>query len=295
MAETIDICVCTYRRPQVVDTIASIAAQRLPPGIALRLVVADNEAEPAARDAVSAAAAAAGLALTYVHAPAGNISLARNACLDAATNDWIAFIDDDESAASDWLARLLDRRGGVEIVFGVSQAIYPSQAPAWIVSGDFHSNRLGPRDGAHNGYTCNVLLDRRFFARNAIRFDPALGRTGGEDTAFFLQAKRAGARFAYAPDAVVSEPVPLRRATFKWLWQRRFRSGQTDFQLRRQAGERVARRGVLAIPKIGYCMARAALAAPRPGRAAEHLLRGALHVGYLTSLFGRRTYEEYRS
>jgi hypothetical protein len=37
----------------------------------------------------------------YVHAPARNISIARNACLDAADAPLIAFIDDDETATGE--------------------------------------------------------------------------------------------------------------------------------------------------------------------------------------------------
>lgn len=294
MDEIIDICICTFRRPQVTETIASIAAQRLPAGIALRLVVADNEPEPNARPAVETAAASHGLPLVYVHAPAGNISIARNACLDAARSDWIAFIDDDESAEPDWIEKLLAHRDSAEIVFGVSRAVFDPGTPRWIVVGDFHSNRMGPRDGAHNGYTCNVLIDRRFIDRHGLRFDRALGKTGGEDTLFFDQAFAAGARFAYAPDAVVSEPIPSHRATFGWLGRRRYRSGQVDYLLRKRAGRDVRRRGAMAIGKIGYCLVRAAVAVPRREEAARHVLRGMLHVGFLASLMGRGIYEEYR-
>jgi succinoglycan biosynthesis protein ExoM len=294
VTETIDICICTFKRPQIAETIASIGAQQLPPDIRLRLVVADNEPLPAARDTAERAAQAANLPLTYVHAPAANISIARNACLDAASSDWGAFVDDDECARPDWIARLLAHREGVDVVFGISQAVYPEGAPSWLSAGDFHSNRIGPRDQIHNGYTCNVLLRRRFFADKAIRFDLAMGKSGGEDTVFFDSARIAGARFAYAPDAVVTEAIPAHRATLNWLLKRRFRAGQTDFDLRRRRGSGVALQGVAAVAKVAYCFGRAGLAIPRPHRAAGHLLRGTLHVGYLASLFGKSIYEEYK-
>ena len=57
---------------------------------------------------VEASAERNSLQITYVHAPARNISRARNACLALATAPLIAFIDDDEVASPQWLAALMD-------------------------------------------------------------------------------------------------------------------------------------------------------------------------------------------
>ena len=106
-AQLVTIGICTYRRASVVDTIVSLAAQILPPKTSLRVVVADNDSEPEARDRVFAAAAEWAVDVTYIHAPARNICIARNACLEAATGDWVAFLDDDETASPGWLGALL--------------------------------------------------------------------------------------------------------------------------------------------------------------------------------------------
>src|SRR3954453_12409000 len=120
MTASVDVGVCTFRRPAVADTLASLASQVLPQGVSLRVIVADNDAEPEARTRVLTAAEAHGLDVVYRHAPARNISLARNACLDAATAEWIAFLDDDETASPGWLAALLAEAqvGGWDAVLG---------------------------------------------------------------------------------------------------------------------------------------------------------------------------------
>jgi succinoglycan biosynthesis protein ExoM len=291
--EAIDVCVCTFRRPSIAETIASVARQQLPAGTRLRLIVADNDEEPAAREMIEQAGRDAGVELHYVHAPARNISIARNACLDAATADWLAFIDDDETAPPDWLARLIARSEGVEVVFGVSEARFVPGTPDWIRQGDFHSNRLSDRDGAHNGYTCNVLIDRRFALRHKIRFDHKLGQIGGEDTLFFREMLDAGARFAYAPDAVVHEPIPAQRSNLAWLARRRYRAGQIHWLLLR----RERKSGVAVVPvaaaKLGYCMGRALISLPRPVSSAGHFLRGMLHAGVIASALGAGLYKEY--
>lgn len=291
----LDICICTFRRPSLDAALASIAAQRLPEGVRVRVIVADNDAHPVRRDAIIATGVRLDLDLLYVHAPAHNISVARNACLDAAEADWIAFIDDDEQALPDWVACLLGARDGAQVVFGVSRALYSDPAiPRWVRRGDFHSNRIAGNDAPHNGYTANVLIDRRFVIAHGLRFDPALGQTGGEDSLFFRQAFEAGARFGYAPDAVVTEETPRARATLGWLARRRFRSGQIHWMLARRFNDAAPWRiATAALAKLGWCLLRAALSAVRRETAAAWLLRGMLHAGVLASALGARAYREY--
>ena len=65
----------------------------------MRLVIADNDDTDSAREVVAQAAQTAPFPCHYIHAPARNISLARNACLDAATarQGLIVSLDDDET------------------------------------------------------------------------------------------------------------------------------------------------------------------------------------------------------
>ena len=89
---TIDICVCTYRRPSIEDTLRSLDRQTLPDGVSARAIVIDNDETPSARDRVEAVAANLSMPVKYIHAPANNISIARNAGLDAATAQPSPFI-----------------------------------------------------------------------------------------------------------------------------------------------------------------------------------------------------------
>lgn len=290
----IDICICTFRRTSIAQTIESIAAQTAFPADPYRIVIADNDETPSARELVEATAARVGVPLTYVHAPRQNISIARNACLDAATADWVVFIDDDEYVDAEWLVRLTKDREQYDIVFGVSSAIIEGErAPGWLRDGRVHSNTIGPRDGAHNGYTCNVLIRRSFLDAIGLRFSLEYGRSGGEDTAFFEAARRGGARFGYVPDAIVFEPIPESRVNLGWLLKRRFRSGQTHYAIQRKYGELSAATVATTAAKFAFCMGAAAAFAPSPRRRSDYLMRGTLHLGFLASAFGRNTYQEY--
>lgn len=298
MKVQIDIGVCTFRRPAVAETLASLARLELPDGVSVRVIVSDNDVEGEARERVAAAAGETGLEVTYVHAPARNICIARNAILDAARAPFLAYIDDDETATPGWLSALLAEaeRGGWDAVLGPVKAVYDGAAPSWIAAGDFHSTapvRAGER--ILKGYAGNVLIRRETVERLGLRFDLALGRQGGEDDDFFYRLTDSGGTIGYAPDALAYEPVPAGRASLKWLLKRSFRTGQTHgarLSSRNAGVARLAQAG-LAAAKGGACLAGAALAGISPTRRSRWLVRGALHAGVVARLAGVRELQLY--
>jgi succinoglycan biosynthesis protein ExoM len=294
LSHTVDVCVCTYRRPAVAQLLASLAKQDLPEGWRIRVIVADNDDTPSARDIVQSAFAEHQLEGTYLHAPARNISLARNACLDAATADFAAFIDDDEIARPDWLANLINRlkASGAGVVFGRVAAVYEPDAPAWAVNGDMHSTEAFFRDGKiEGGYTCNVLFRRG--AVGDLRFDPAFGRSGGEDTIFFGALARNGVFMAYAWNAVVEEPVPAHRVNLNWLTRRSFRSGQSFSVVLRANGRNRAVVLVKSVLKIGFCAVAGVATIWSAVMWRRALVRGALHAGVLSGILGKKPLQLY--
>lgn len=295
---SVDIGICTFRRPAVVETLSSLASQSLPTGVTLRAIVADNDETPEARERVLAAAAEHGLDVTYVHAPARNICLARNACLDAATAPYLAFIDDDETATPGWLAALLaEAEKGWDAVLGPVRAVYGPEAPAWMAGADFHSTSPVYSGGEIlKGYAGNALLRRDTIERLGLRFDLGLGRQGGEDDDFFYRLTDEGGRIGYAPDALAHEPVPAPRTSLEWLLKRSFRTGQTHGARlsSRSSGNigRIAQAGVAAA-KSGACIAGAAATVLSPPRRSRWLVRGALHAGVVARLAGMRELQLY--
>jgi succinoglycan biosynthesis protein ExoM len=296
--QRVDICVCTYRRPGLDDTLLAIGELAVPEGTSVRIIVADNDMTPTARSRVEAQASRLPFEATYVHCPAANISIARNACLDAATGDFIAFIDDDETPSPQWLVELL--RGaagsGADAVLGPVRAVYAEEAPGWMRRGDFHSTLPVWVEGEiRTGYTCNALLRRASPRIAGLRFDPALGRSGGEDTDYFSRLHRRGGTIAFAPRATVFEKVPSQRASFTWLARRRFRMGQTHGRLLAQhgGGAALARQVGVAAAKVGYCLGATALLAPAAATRNRFALRGLLHAGAVGGLLGMRGIVQY--
>jgi succinoglycan biosynthesis protein ExoM len=217
--------------------------------------------------------------------------VARNACLDAATAELVAFIDDDEIATPDWSAAPVAamERGNADVVLGPVQAVYRPECPGWIRKGDFHSTKPVWVGGEiRTGYTCNVLFRRTAGALSGRRFRPDLG-SGGEDTIFFSAVHRAGGRIEHAQKALVTEAVPVDRSNLSWLLRRRFRFVQTLGLLLMEDGK-IGIVGRLkkvsaASAKAGICFLAACLAAcltfARAERCRYWILRGTMHsLGY---------------
>lgn len=294
----IEICVCTFRRASLADTLRSLGQQVLPDGDTLHIIVADNDSVPSAKALVAGIAKDLPVPIQYLHAPSRNISIARNACLDAAEGDLLAFIDDDEVAPPNWIADMhaLLMSGPYDAVFGPAIAEYPSTAPEWVRMGDHHSNVPTARDGiVQTGHTCNALIRTRAACFKDQRFLLEKGRTGGEDTEFFFRAWRAGARFAISDTAKVFEPVDPSRLGFTWIAKRRFRSGITYGRLERGnlCFFKTAVSLCLAILKIAYCMIRALFSVFSSTRRNFWILRAVFHSGVITSILSVKEQELY--
>ena len=289
----IDICICTYRRTSLAMTLQSLATQT---NISdCRVIIADNDLEPSARDLVERIRAKYPAPVIYLHAPAKNISIARNACLEATSAPLVAFIDDDLVASKTWLSALINKQAGTgaDAVFGPVQAEYPPSSPGWLRAADLHSIKPVFVNGEiETGYTCNVLM-RRELAKSA-QFDPQLGSSGGEDTIFFYQAWRSGARFAYAPEAVIHEQVETSRLNLNWLLKRSFRSGQSYARILQS---RMSERKLALVPagvKFFWCCLTAALTFPIAHLWRKNLVRGALHLGSFSKLISFSDLKIYR-
>ena len=301
MSETthVDICICTFRRKHIAETIESIAEMVLNDDLVIRLIIADNDVEPSAKSLVHETALRNGLDVHYVHAPSCNISIARNACLDAVTAPYVAFIDDDELVTEQWLNALMQtlQSSKADIAVGPVKAIYNCDTPEWVIAGDFHS--IYPvfvngeiRTGASN----NILMRYTPALFGNLRFRINLGKSGGEDTVFFHTLWSEGARFVYSPEAVVTEYVPKDRATLLWLLRRRFRYGQTHGSILLSNSPGIAGRFkniMLCLVKGHICLGGAVVNAWRINKFRFWLLRGTLHFGAVAKLFGKKEIECY--
>ncbi|KCZ52801.1 hypothetical protein HY3_13635 [Hyphomonas pacifica] len=295
---TIDICVCTYRRPFIEATLRSLDAQILPADVTARIIVIDNDETPSAKALVDQVAGTLSIPVTYIHAPANNISIARNAGLEEAKAEWIAFIDDDEEAEPDWLACLLQtaRLKDLDAVFGPAMAEYPDDAPHWMRKQDYHSNIPQRRGGVvQTGHTCNALLRASSSLVRGQRFLLEKGKTGGEDTEFFFRLWFNGAKLDITEAAIVHEKVDPKRMNLDWIRNRKFRSGMSygyhSLTTRNAVTLTLAALGAMA--KISICYIMAGLFVWSEEKRNYWLLRAMFHRGVLASTSSKAEPELY--
>ena len=292
MTNRITICVCTYRRASLFNTLASFENQNGIQSEDFSVLVIDNDVTDDLRASVDNYAREHPFEIRYIHAPARNISIARNAALDNVTTRWLLFIDDDEIAHPDWLVRIGEQRSEAEAVIGQCIATYGTSLPAWAKRCDFHSNRITGR--VDNAYTSNALIDLDFVRRNGLRFREQLGTTGGEDTLFFRQFAEAGGRMVYCEDAVVFEPVPTERATMQWVRRRMYRAGQTHGLICQELDQKAYRSLLFSAgAKAGASALMALITLPGSDRSRKWLARAYLHAGAVHYRISPRILEEY--
>jgi len=232
MGATISIVIPTQRRPAgLALAMRSALAQTGVDPATLELIVADNDQQPSARLAVESAAKTAPFPVRYVHVPEAGVANVRNGALKVAQGELIAFLDDDEEAPAGWLAALLDAmtRYKADAVFGPVQARAPETVTAHRAYLERFFSREGPAmAGPMPGYFgCGNSLLRRAALPDPVQpFSVLRNRIGGEDDMLFGHMQAAGARFVWAPDAVVWEdPVPD-RLTLRYTLARAFAYGQ---------------------------------------------------------------------
>ncbi|SDJ42127.1 succinoglycan biosynthesis protein ExoM [Ferrimonas sediminum] len=230
MTTSVTVCLCTYRRPHLAETLKSLEQQQLPDDVRLSISVADNDLLESGRDLVEEFKQHTNLEVSYAVQPQKNISMARNTSVANAHSQWLAFIDDDEKASPTWLATLLAcaRQFDADAVMGQVHTRYPAQTPEWISAGNYFSKSLPPTGSKLDvGSTCNALVKRSVLPHPKTPFDVNRGTQGGEDTTLFHDIHTQGGVIVSCREAVVSELVEPQRLNRRYLLQKATRIGET--------------------------------------------------------------------
>lgn len=200
-----------------------------PPGVDVVAIVVDNEPKPNNLEIVANARPGSPIDIHYVHHPDPGIPQARNACLKTSyvlLADWIAFIDDDEIAATDWISSLYASalKHKADVVTGPVKHCYPPDAAPWRRRSQYGD--AGKYDGQElpTASTNNVLIRRRSIPKGHM-FSRELRFVGGEDTLFFHQMHKAGAKIVWSVGGRVFEGVPWDRVTIAGHMRRSYRKG----------------------------------------------------------------------
>jgi succinoglycan biosynthesis protein ExoM len=283
----IAVCICTFKRPVFLRRLLeAIERQETASAFTFSVIVADNDPAQSAQ-AVVEHFFDQSFKLIYCAEPRQNIALARNKALEHAEGDFVAFIDDDEFPAADWLQKLL-ATGELHRADGVLGPVRPhfeSPPRPWIIRGGFcerpayETGRIMEWDECRTG---NVLFRRQILDSLGEPFKPEFG-TGGEDKDFFMRLIQRGRVFVWCNDAIVYETVPLSRCSRGYMLKRALLRGRNI--LKHPVGRLgLLGRSVVAVPL--YSLALPALLLCGQHRFMRYCIRLCDHLGRLLAIVG---------
>lgn len=272
MCMSVNVVIATYQRPdrlqRALDSLAA-AARHATAKVTVAVTVVDDDPQGSAAPVVRGMAESFDGDCIRVDCGQRNISAARNAGIEYALDhaECLASIDDDVVVPLDWFDKCAGAlaSGEFDAVTGPLVKDF-SQGPAWLTEQPFE--RLGLLVGTDGepAFVCATGNNwmRSSFLRDhpEVRFDEALGRTGGEDMDFFYRAVRAGLRPVYSTDAAVIEREPVERCTFRYQLRRSFWLGLSEAQINlrleragrmrllARAGRRAVERGRRQLPEL---------------------------------------------
>ncbi|WP_308466278.1 glycosyltransferase family 2 protein [Rathayibacter soli] len=246
----LSVVICGYsdaRWNQMLEAVASIRSQTLPAHDII-LVVDHNPS-------LMARLAKALPDITVIeNADQRGLSGARNTGVRATTGDIVAFLDDDATAAPDWLEQLngvfddpdvIAVGGRIEPLWEDARPAHFAEELDWIVGCTY---RGMPKVAAEvrNVIGANMAF-RRAMLERVGGFDTAMGRVGTlplgcEETELCIRASMQlpSSRIVYEPAAVVHHHVPAARASAHYMLSRAWSEGVSKAQVARLVGRRRA-------------------------------------------------------
>ncbi len=240
-ASRTSIVICAYTELRWADigrAIESARTQTAPP-LELILVIDHNEAL-----ARRARAAWPDITIVDSSGPRG-LSGARNTGVEAAAGEIVAFLDDDATAAPEWLAELVSPYDHAAVVAtgGYAEAAWDAGRPGWFppefdwVVGCSYVGLPRGRARVRNPIGSTMSF-RRAAVLEAGGFHADVGRvgtqpTGGEETELCIRIRRLHpeAGVIHVPAARIRHRVPAARGTFAYFRSRCFQEGRSKARI----------------------------------------------------------------
>jgi GT2 family glycosyltransferase len=234
--EEIDVVVTlpTFRRPkQLLDTLASLQHQEIPPRFAVIVIENDADGREGANAATPLFEGDDIQGLVIVAHERGNCA-AYNAGWETALAEFpaithIAVIDDDEIAGPCWLKRMwaAAEKHAADIVGGPQAPVFPEGSDGERTAHPVFAppySASGPVDALYS--SGNLLIGRNVLVAMGSPFlDLRFNFMGGGDSDFLSRASQKGFRLAWCAEAPVYEAVPARRLEADWIRSRSLRNG----------------------------------------------------------------------
>jgi len=245
------VCVCTFKRPLYLKRLLFEMSRQATDGLfTYSIAVVDNDASRSAEATVAEMRLTSSVPAKYEVEPRRSIALARNKVVEIAEGNFLAFIDDDEFPATDWLLTLFKtcNQYNADGVLGPVMRHFDETPPAWLQKSRFFVRPVYPTGMQVDwimSRTSNVLVKRRTIHGDAAPFRPEF--RAGEDKDFFRRKIEEGHVFIWSADAVVFETIPPSRWTRTYQVRRAMLQGACE-TLQPSCGAKSIVKSVIAIP-----------------------------------------------
>jgi glycosyltransferase involved in cell wall biosynthesis len=234
-APTISVVICAYtdrRWGDLMEAVDSVRAQTMP---ALEIIVSVDH-NLALRERVSRQLPDV---VVVDNQQRQGLSGARNAGVAVARGDVVAFLDDDATAAADWLERLaagyaapdvMGVGGAIEPAWSTNRPRYFPEEFDWVVGCTYRGMPV-MQAAVRNLIGANMSF-RRSVLNSVGGFRCDIGRIGTrplgcEETELCIRSRRRwpNGRFLYDPSARVRHRVPANRASWRYFHARCYAEG----------------------------------------------------------------------
>jgi len=242
------VATITRRRPKMLGALLeSWTKLERPRNCRCTFLVVENDGARSAKLPKKMGGALSDAELVYYLETQQGIPIARNTALKIALErnaDVMLFIDDDETADTRWLVNMVEayRKTGWGLIGGPVEPVPPPEPLTFWQAVVFRGvrDRLARKNAkvkangleATTVVTSNWLADVSLMAKYGLSFDERLRFTGGSDAKFCYDARVAGVRVGWAPDAIVRETISVDRLSLRYQFRRA--RDQSNVSLRRK-------------------------------------------------------------
>ena len=231
----VSVVLSTYSKDnfnQVLDCIESLGHQTFPPEEIILVLDSDP-------DLITYYKSIFNGRVKIVDSGGFGLSRARNAGIQAAKSEIVAFIDDDAIADPSWLHNLLKDYDSASVVSvgGLIKPLWEQQRPKWFpaeldwVVGCSYKGLPEIRAYVRNAIGCNMSFRKKIFD-DVGYFRTDLGRFGKHllgseepELSTRILTNNPNSKIIYDPEAIVFHKVPLGRRKFSYLFRRSFYEG----------------------------------------------------------------------
>lgn len=211
MKPLISVNICTYNRKKLLKkTIDSLLNQNIDEHFSYEIIIIDDGSTDDTKILINDITTASKIKIKYFYKEKHGIADARNRGLNESSGEWIAFIDDDEIADSNWLNELMKTAisesadcvgGAIQLLIPESSVVEVKSATRKHLGESLASNPFKNIFNYKGPGTGNVLVHKSVFDKigsfNSAFYD------AGEDQDFFIRARSAGFFIAFTSDAIV--------------------------------------------------------------------------------------------